>query len=135
MWWAVQYCADHPTDGEAIGLYLLGGAAVAGGLVYATLALAELRDREISKSAGRWVVAVGSAGVVTFLVGAVLFVANVHVDSETGTTPSTADFCDTHDCIPSFYEGSGSIVQCADGMWSHSGGVQGACSHHGGVGY
>jgi hypothetical protein len=44
------------------------------------------------------------------------------------------DFCDSHDCIPNFDNGNGSIVQCADGTYSHSGGIQGACSHHGGVG-
>lgn len=43
------------------------------------------------------------------------------------------DFCATHQCIPSFDSGHGSIVQCADGNWSHSGGLPGACSHHGGV--
>jgi hypothetical protein len=43
-------------------------------------------------------------------------------------------FCDTHDCIPNFDNGNGSVVQCADGTYSHSGGIQGACSHHGGVG-
>ncbi len=48
------------------------------------------------------------------------------------TGSSEADFCATHDCIPSFSEGTGSIVQCADGQWSHSGGRPGACSHHGG---
>ncbi len=31
-----------------------------------------------------------------------------------------------------FNEGNGSVVQCADGTYSHSGGIQGACSHHGG---
>jgi hypothetical protein len=41
-------------------------------------------------------------------------------------------FCVTHRCIDNFDEGRGSIVQCADGMWSHSGGLQGACSWHGG---
>ncbi len=45
---------------------------------------------------------------------------------------SGGSFCDTHDCIPSFDEGDGSIVQCADGEWSHSGGRPGACSSHGG---
>ena len=45
-----------------------------------------------------------------------------------------SSFCDKHECIPSFYAGEGSVVQCVDGMWSHSGGVQGACSSHGGVG-
>jgi hypothetical protein len=50
--------------------------------------------------------------------------------------PSTllGDFCDTHDCIPNFENGNGYPVQCADGSWSQSGGLQGACSWHGGVG-
>ena len=30
--------------------------------------------------------------------------------------------------------GNGYTVVCADGSVSHSGGIQGACSHHGGVG-
>jgi hypothetical protein len=50
-----------------------------------------------------------------------------------GSGGSASGFCDTHDCIASFYEGRGSIVRCADGEWSHSGGIQGACSYHGGV--
>lgn len=51
--------------------------------------------------------------------------------------PATApedDFCDTHNCIPNYPDGNGSTVQCADGTYSQSGGIQGACSHHGGVG-
>jgi hypothetical protein len=44
-----------------------------------------------------------------------------------------ANFCTTHQCIPSFSEGTGTIVQCADGEWSHSGGHPGVCSGHGGV--
>jgi hypothetical protein len=48
--------------------------------------------------------------------------------------PSDAGgFCATHDCIPNFDNGSGYVVQCEDGTWSHSGGIQGACSWHGGV--
>jgi hypothetical protein len=35
--------------------------------------------------------------------------------------------------IPNYPNGTGSVVQCADGMYSHSGGRSGACSHHGGV--
>jgi hypothetical protein len=46
----------------------------------------------------------------------------------------SSSFCDTHDCIPNYPNGNGSTVQCADGSYSHSGGIQGACSHHGGVG-
>ena len=45
-----------------------------------------------------------------------------------------AQFCSTHTCIENFPNGSGSIVQCADGEWSHSGGLSGACSDHGGEG-
>jgi hypothetical protein len=41
-------------------------------------------------------------------------------------------FCSTHDCIGNFDSGAGYIVQCADRTWSHSGGIQGACSYHGG---
>jgi hypothetical protein len=52
-------------------------------------------------------------------------------EPDLGDDPS---FCDTHDCIPNFDNGNGSVVQCADGTYSHSGGIQGACSHHGGVG-
>ncbi|HMI99250.1 MAG TPA: hypothetical protein VK488_05400 [Gaiellaceae bacterium] len=55
---------------------------------------------------------------------------------ESASPPSSsgpaADFCDSHDCIESFYDGTGYIVQCNDGMWSHSGGRPGACSYHGG---
>lgn len=45
---------------------------------------------------------------------------------------SDSGFCSTHDCIDSFDSGTGSIVRCADGEYSHSGGEQGACSRHGG---
>jgi hypothetical protein len=43
-----------------------------------------------------------------------------------------AQFCATHGCIENFPNGNGYIVQCADGNWSHSGGISGACSDHGG---
>lgn len=45
---------------------------------------------------------------------------------------SSTGFCSTHQCIPNFPNGTGSIVQCADGEYSHSGGRPGACSQHGG---
>jgi hypothetical protein len=35
--------------------------------------------------------------------------------------------------IPNYDEGDGYRVQCEDGTYSQSGGIQGACSHHGGV--
>jgi hypothetical protein len=54
--------------------------------------------------------------------------------STTATQPpqSGTSFCTTHTCIPNFPNGNGYIVQCADGEWSHSGGLSGACSDHGG---
>jgi len=44
-----------------------------------------------------------------------------------------AQFCTTHSCIPAFPNGNGTIVQCVDGQWGHSGGLSGACSGHGGA--
>lgn len=38
----------------------------------------------------------------------------------------------TRPSIP--YPGRGYAVTCSDGWLSHSGGIQGACSHHGGIG-
>jgi hypothetical protein len=75
-----------------------------------------------------------------------LRIRNVVVDTQThdgapsdnsGATvnvPSAGDssFCETHECIPNFDNGNGTIVECADGEWSHSGGIQGACSGPGG---
>jgi hypothetical protein len=60
------------------------------------------------------------------------------VDSGEGSSSANdevdaAEFCATHDCIDNFEEGRGYAVQCADGSWSQSGGIQGACSHHGGL--
>jgi hypothetical protein len=46
--------------------------------------------------------------------------------SDSGPNPSNE--------IPNYANGTGYPVQCADGMWSDSGGRPGACSHHGGVG-
>lgn len=53
---------------------------------------------------------------------------------EDPSAPTSDDgFCTTHVCIPNYDDGTGSTVQCSDGSYSHSGGKQGACSHHGGV--
>src|SRR4051812_28126218 len=43
-------------------------------------------------------------------------------------------WCADHDCVSTYAEGDGQKVQCSDGVWSWSGGVQGACSYHGGIG-
>jgi hypothetical protein len=51
-----------------------------------------------------------------------------------GSTSHAEDtqFCSTHTCIANFENGNGTVVECNDGEWSHSGGLSGACSHHGG---
>lgn len=54
-------------------------------------------------------------------------------DGSSSGSGSSSNFCDTHDCIPNYPNGNGTTVQCADGTYSQSGGIQGACSHHGGV--
>ena len=55
------------------------------------------------------------------------------VVANTTTAPTQpTGFCASHDCIPSFASGRGSIIECADHEWSHSGGLRGACSGHGG---
>jgi hypothetical protein len=43
-------------------------------------------------------------------------------------------FCEEHQCIGDFESEPGYVVECADGTYSHSGGISGACSHHGGEG-
>jgi hypothetical protein len=55
-----------------------------------------------------------------------------YTDGGGGHSGGGSGFCASHDCIDNFYNGTGSIVKCADGMWSHSGGRPGACSGHGG---
>lgn len=43
------------------------------------------------------------------------------------------DFCSYFNCIASFWQSTnGYVDECQDGTYSHSGGVRGACSHHGG---
>lgn len=51
-----------------------------------------------------------------------------------GSTSHAGDaaFCASHTCIGDFEGEDGSIVECADGTYSHAGGLSGACSHHGG---
>jgi hypothetical protein len=41
-------------------------------------------------------------------------------------------FCNEHECIGRFTEEPGTVVECSDGSFSHSGGISGACSDHGG---
>lgn len=41
-------------------------------------------------------------------------------------------FCGYFSCIGTFWNGSGYVVECADGDYSKSGGHRGSCSHHGG---
>lgn len=49
----------------------------------------------------------------------------------TETSPP-ADICQYFSCIPNFDNGTGYMEECRDGVVSMSGGLRGACSHHGG---
>jgi hypothetical protein len=51
---------------------------------------------------------------------------NIYSGSDSGSSGGSSSGSDLG-------PGNGSTVLCADGSISHSGGVQGACSHHGGV--
>lgn len=47
-----------------------------------------------------------------------------------------ADFCGQYfSCVTTFWKSmNGYVAQCADGVFTHSGGVRGECSHNGGKG-
>jgi hypothetical protein len=49
------------------------------------------------------------------------------------TTPSS-DICAYFKCIDNFGNGNGYMVECNDGMYSMSGGIDGVCSDHHGEG-
>ncbi len=42
-------------------------------------------------------------------------------------------FCNSHVCGPGFSRGTGSAVECADGVWTKKGGQPGACRNDGGL--
>jgi hypothetical protein len=69
-----------------------------------------------------------------WIVGIVLFALYWHstIPKSSPVRIPAAAFCAHHPCIANFFNGTGYIVQCSDGMWSHSGGRPGACSDHGG---
>jgi hypothetical protein len=43
------------------------------------------------------------------------------------------DFCNTHVCGAGYLNGTGYVVQCADGVWVKQGGQTTACRHDGGL--
>jgi hypothetical protein len=43
------------------------------------------------------------------------------------------NLCNVFSCIPTFWRQTrGYVIQCTDGLLSHSGGIRGSCSGHGG---
>ncbi|WP_211244014.1 hypothetical protein [Actinospica robiniae] len=48
-------------------------------------------------------------------------------------TSPASDVCSYFQCIASFWNGKGYMVECNDGDFSMSGGIRGACSDHQGV--
>ena len=55
-------------------------------------------------------------------------------EDQVGSASHAGDvkFCDAHRCIGNFTTEDGTVVECADGTFSHAGGLAGACSDHGG---
>jgi hypothetical protein len=55
-------------------------------------------------------------------------------EDEVGSSSHAGDakFCEEHECIGEFESEPGTVVECSDGSYSHSGGISGACSDHGG---
>jgi len=55
-------------------------------------------------------------------------------EDEVGSYSHATDetFCEEHECIGDFEGEEGYVVECVDGSYSHAGGIQGACSDHGG---
>jgi hypothetical protein len=47
-------------------------------------------------------------------------------------TSPPANFCSYFNCIASFWNGSGYVIECIDTTYGKSGGITGACSSHGG---
>jgi hypothetical protein len=87
---------------------------------------------QLGRSSGRWQITDMSVQKVAG--GTPVRNLNDCPASGPSTPPATTprSFCATHACIPNFGNGTGYIVQCNDGTWSHSGGRPGACSDHGG---
>ncbi|HTJ69798.1 MAG TPA: hypothetical protein VL551_19835 [Actinospica sp.] len=48
-------------------------------------------------------------------------------------TDPDSGVCNYFSCIDNFWNGRGYMVECADGMYSMSGGIEDVCSYHGGV--
>ena len=79
--------------------------------------------------------------ILVLLIGLVLCSSSLNHTNSIGSTPTieasppidaTESSCSTHGCSPTYPTGKGTIIECKDGTYSHSGGRRGACSHHGG---
>ena len=64
-----------------------------------------------------------------------LFVATLATAALAGCGATQNHGCNGHPCIGNWQKEKaegGTVVQCNDGAWSYAGGIQGACSGHGG---
>lgn len=129
------------TDGQSPSLSVWSPAA------HATLSTSctSTGARVTCTTADRGVVRFSQAALDSYSAGQADAYASSHdlgPDPETDSTkPDTDPDADAESAspdtpggnIPNYDEGRGYRVQCADGMYSKSGGIQGACSGHGGV--
>ena len=112
-----------------IGYALLSSNPLSVGLFLGALALAALTaflwdsidHQVIALPVGALAVAVGIAWLIS-------------IPGDPPKPGSRAAFCAKHNCIGDWQHARGYRVQCADGAWSFSGGIQGSCSSHGGTG-
>jgi hypothetical protein len=85
-----------------------------------------------ARLSGQWIYMTWLPGVVTGRQGPSTSAPPAVEGPGSYSHATDSQFCATHVCIANFVNGRGYIVQCLDGEWSHSGGIQGACSYHGG---
>jgi amino acid transporter len=117
-------------------LLALAGSALLVFLLYALSDRLKRRRSPWKRRSGRVAGALG--GVAALLCVASIVVLALRVSgtnvgaSSSSSTQVPVDFCDTHKCVAGFASGTGSVVQCADGQWSHDGGRPAGCSGHGG---
>jgi hypothetical protein len=135
---AEKYAASAAkTKYKSLGIKYVGTACSPTGMAYRTTVYGRYHrwdctwvgdDFEGDRATGRFLITGSSdTGYYYYRV-----LRGIHWPSLDQTTPSPS-YPNPSNEIPNYPNGNGYPVQCNDGQWSQSGGIQGACSHHGGV--
>jgi hypothetical protein len=120
-----------------VALLVAAGSTLAVVLLYGLSERLKGDLRPSTRRSARIAGVLGGVAGVLCVASIVVFVLQVFGTNVFGSSSSTSrsvavDFCDRHVCVAGFASGTGSVVQCADGQWSHDGGHPGACRGHGG---